>query len=120
MLDAPAEEMREKAQILADLIASTVGDKLEGIDVVPEISRAGGGALPMCDIPTFVVRFRFERGDRRRNARRISCGKTPCPSSRASSRRRSCSMSAPSSGPTKNVEIVHALAAYFDNLNASA
>ena len=26
------------------------------------ISRAGGGALPMCDIPTFVTKVSFVRG----------------------------------------------------------
>ena len=62
MLDAPAEEMREKAQALAAAIASAVGDKLERVDVVPEISRAGGGALPMRDIPTFAVQLTFGQG----------------------------------------------------------
>ena len=27
-----------------------------------DTSRAGGGALPMCDIPTYVVRVSFKRG----------------------------------------------------------
>ena len=30
---------------------------------MPETGRAGGGALPLCDIDTFAVRIVFERGD---------------------------------------------------------
>ena len=29
---------------------------------MPEVSRAGGGALPMCDIDTWAVALSFERG----------------------------------------------------------
>ena len=33
------------------------------VSIVEEISRAGGGALPMCDIPTYCVQVKFLQGD---------------------------------------------------------
>ena len=33
------------------------------IDVVPDTARAGGGALPLCDIDSHAVRIEFSRGD---------------------------------------------------------
>lgn len=56
MLTIPAEEIRARARTIADAIAAACGDSL-AVDVVPDVSRAGGGALPLADIPTFVVRI---------------------------------------------------------------
>ena len=119
MLDAPAEEMREKAQILADLIASTVGDKLEGIDVVPEISRAGGGALPMRDIPTFAVQLSFKQGSAQGCEEHL-VRKNPVPIVARIKQETLLLDVRTILGPDENIEIARALAAYFDNLNASA
>ncbi len=55
MLNAPAEQMEKRAEALAHIIKTNVGEDAARIEVVPEISRAGGGALPMRDIPTFCV-----------------------------------------------------------------
>ena len=62
MLSATAEEMLPRAEALKDAIASLVPADCASVKVVPEISRAGGGALPMCDIPTYAVEVTFKRG----------------------------------------------------------
>lgn len=54
MLSAPAEEMRVRAQALGEAVAAACGDAY-ATEVLPDTSRAGGGALPMADIPTFVL-----------------------------------------------------------------
>ena len=54
MLAAPAADMAERAVRLADAIAKTCGGAyLTG--TAEDVSRAGGGALPMADIPTVVA-----------------------------------------------------------------
>ena len=63
MLSANASEVKEQAcALLQKLEASLPPDAVE-LEVVPEISRAGGGALPMCDIPTYAVRVSFKKGN---------------------------------------------------------
>jgi L-seryl-tRNA(Ser) seleniumtransferase len=54
MLSTPKAELAEKAARLAARIAETCGDAyLTGTH--DDVSRAGGGALPMADIPTVCV-----------------------------------------------------------------
>lgn len=55
MLTLPAEDIRARADALASAVSSCPG-VLEAT-VVPDVSRAGGGALPMADIPTYAVRM---------------------------------------------------------------
>jgi len=55
MITAPAAEVAERAEALARELRAACGDAAS-IDVAPEVSRAGGGALPLADIPTTVVR----------------------------------------------------------------
>ncbi|MDO4501775.1 MAG: L-seryl-tRNA(Sec) selenium transferase [Coriobacteriia bacterium] len=62
MLSTPADQIRPRAEALAAAIQATLPQGCAEVTVVPEISRAGGGALPMCDIPTFVARVRFLQG----------------------------------------------------------
>lgn len=63
MLSESADAVRERAERLAALVADGLDAGCARIDVVPETGRAGGGALPLCDIDTFAVRIAFERGD---------------------------------------------------------
>lgn len=56
MLAAPADAMRARAEKLARRIEAAIPAGSAAVDVVPEIGRAGGGALPMRDIGTFAVR----------------------------------------------------------------
>ncbi|MDO4289802.1 MAG: L-seryl-tRNA(Sec) selenium transferase [Eggerthellaceae bacterium] len=62
MLNAPAAAVRERAEALAARIADAVPAECGAVEAVPEISRAGGGALPMRDIDTFAVQLEFKRG----------------------------------------------------------
>lgn len=54
MLTLRADEIEARAGALATAISDACGDTL-GVSTGPDISRAGGGALPMKDIPTTVV-----------------------------------------------------------------
>lgn len=54
MLTRDPGEVAEQARALADRMTAATGDAFQ-ISVVPDVSRAGGGALPMADIPTTVV-----------------------------------------------------------------
>ena len=62
MLATPADQIEPRAQALAAAIRATLPAGCAEVTVEPEISRAGGGALPMCDIPTFVTKVSFVRG----------------------------------------------------------
>jgi len=61
MLHAPAEEMKEKADLLAKEIALTAPNL--AVDVAPSVARSGGGTLPLHGIPSYAVRLVDETGD---------------------------------------------------------
>ena len=62
MLSTPAKDIKPRAEKLASLITKAIPKDSAKVEVVTEISRAGGGALPMCDIPTYCVQISFEKG----------------------------------------------------------
>ncbi|WP_172135933.1 L-seryl-tRNA(Sec) selenium transferase [Adlercreutzia sp. ZJ473] len=62
MLEMSAEKVRERAETLAARMRAVLPEGCANVTVVPEISRAGGGALPMRDIDTYAVRLSFARG----------------------------------------------------------
>ena len=63
MLAEPAETVHGRAEALRDIVEGELPAGCAELDIVEEIARAGGGALPMCDIPTYAVRVTFLRGD---------------------------------------------------------
>lgn len=63
MLTEPAKTVRLRAEKLARNIEENLPKGCVKLSLVEEIARAGGGSLPMCDIPTWVVRIEFVRGD---------------------------------------------------------
>ena len=63
MLTEDAESVKVRALKLRDAVAAKVAEDVAELAVVPETSRAGGGALPMCDIATFALEVRFKRGN---------------------------------------------------------
>ena len=65
MLTEDPASVRERACALRDAVASHIGPGKAELDIVSETSRAGGGALPMCDIETYAVRLRFLVGSAR-------------------------------------------------------
>ncbi len=54
MLACPVAEVRKKATRLARRLRTSVGDRFE-IGIEADTSQAGGGSLPLQQIPTFVV-----------------------------------------------------------------
>jgi L-seryl-tRNA(Ser) seleniumtransferase len=54
MLTAPVAEVRTRAEVLAERIREAVADAAD-VMTVDEIARAGGGSLPLAEIPTVVV-----------------------------------------------------------------
>jgi len=63
MLVEDAESVRERACALRDAIMARLAPDKAELEIVPEVSRAGGGALPMCDIATYAVKVRFLAGN---------------------------------------------------------
>lgn len=63
MLTENAESVQERAETLAKQLHKTVKAREAHIDVIDEVSRAGGGSLPMTDIPTSCVRLQFVKGN---------------------------------------------------------
>ena len=62
MLVEEPERVFERAQTLRDAVCARIGEGAAELDIVQETTRAGGGALPMCDIPTYALRLRFAEG----------------------------------------------------------
>ncbi len=54
MITIPLEELKKRAEELADMLRAKVPDKFK-VEVKDEIGRAGGGALPLTELPTYVV-----------------------------------------------------------------
>src|SRR5829696_7702115 len=61
MLHAPAEEMKEKADRLAERLAANAPNI--AVDVAPSIAWSGGGTLPLHEIPSYAVRLESRSGD---------------------------------------------------------
>lgn len=59
MLSATPDELEPRAKTLAEAILKAAPKSSVAVDIVDEVSRAGGGALPLCDIPTRAVRVGF-------------------------------------------------------------
>lgn len=63
MLSESGEAVRERAEQLAAAVEAALPAGAARVGVVPETARAGGGALPLCDIESHAVRIEFLRGD---------------------------------------------------------
>lgn len=62
MLTATQEDLRPQADKLALALKCRMPEADATVEVIEEVSRAGGGALPMHDIPTWAVRVCFSKG----------------------------------------------------------
>ena len=61
MLHAPGEEVKGRADLLAERLVQTVPNLV--VDVAPSVARSGGGTLPLYEIPSYAVRLVDETGD---------------------------------------------------------
>ena len=62
MLRAPLEAVSQRAAQLRTLLEDAIGPESARFSLVEVASQAGGGALPLCDIPSCAVQVTFERG----------------------------------------------------------
>lgn len=63
MLSMSADEVRDRAKNLHALIKKAIPSECAKLSLVEEIARAGGGSLPMCDIPSYAVSITFLKGN---------------------------------------------------------
>lgn len=63
MLNEPHDTVRERAERLARLLQERVPDECAHFDVVDTTARAGGGSLPLEELPSCAVQVEFLRGD---------------------------------------------------------
>ena len=75
MLDAPAEEVQERATRLAAGIAGAA--PWLSVDVVPSVARSGGGTLPLYEVPSYAVRLASEKIGADAMAERLRSAATP-------------------------------------------
>ena len=75
MLDAPAEEVQERATRLAAGIAGAA--PWMSVDVVPSVARSGGGTLPLYEVPSYAVRLASEKIGADAMAERLRSAATP-------------------------------------------
>lgn len=62
MLNESADDVRKRAETMLEILSRAIDESDATLAIVPEIARAGGGSLPMCDIGTFDVEMKFKRG----------------------------------------------------------
>jgi L-seryl-tRNA(Ser) seleniumtransferase len=75
MLYAPAEEIKARADRLAERLARTTPNL--AVDVAPSVARSGGGTLPLCEIPSYAVCLRDEAGDAEALAEKLRSANPP-------------------------------------------
>ncbi len=75
MIFAPAERVRELACRLADAIRNNLSDAQ--IEVIEDVSYAGGGSLPNQQLKTYAVRWRPTGASAEQTARRLRCANPP-------------------------------------------
>lgn len=75
MLTETAEQVLPRTQAVRDKLATVLSPDDVDLSIEQDTSRAGGGALPMCDIPTYVVRVTFKRGDAQACERHLVSGR---------------------------------------------
>lgn len=77
MLSEPLADIDQQAQELCTYLKNSLNSSWVNVSVEDEISRAGGGALPMCDIPTKVVAIEFLQGSALKCDRFLNQNSTP-------------------------------------------
>lgn len=63
MLAEDPQDTKVRAEELQAALEDRIAPGLVSMQVVPEVSRAGGGALAQCDIATFAVEVDFLKGN---------------------------------------------------------
>ena len=76
MLTAPAEVLKQKAGRLAAMLKKAGEGHLQ-IDMAEGASRAGGGSLPLSDLPTFCVRVKANSISVNRMEKKLRAGQPP-------------------------------------------
>jgi len=76
MLTVSTEILEKKAGLLASMLKKVGGARME-IEIVKGASRAGGGSMPLADLPTFCVRVKVNSISVNRVERLLRGGQPP-------------------------------------------
>jgi L-seryl-tRNA(Ser) seleniumtransferase len=76
MLTVPLDVLEKKAGQLAAMLKKAGDDRME-IEIAEGVSRAGGGSMPLADLPTFCVRVKVNAISVNRLERRLRGGQPP-------------------------------------------
>ena len=63
MLTEDAQDVKSRAENLAGLIAKALKGTGSTVDIVSQTGCAGGGSMPLCEIPTWCVQVALGRGN---------------------------------------------------------
>ncbi len=75
MLCAPSSSLKRRATALARRLRDIIG--LDSVEVLAGVSKVGGGAMPLADLPTFLVALTPMAGDAAEAAARLRQGDPP-------------------------------------------
>lgn len=118
MLSEAEDSVRERADHLAAALHEIIPLNCAHIEVIPEVARAGGGALPLCEIPTFAVSIAFEQGSAQ-NCETFLVSKRKVPII-GRIKHEAVLLDARTIKESEIPEIAHALGAYFETLGTTA
>jgi L-seryl-tRNA(Ser) seleniumtransferase len=75
MLSEPAAKVKTRAEQLKAVLEQRLPQGCAWLAVVEEVAHAGGGALPMYDLPSFAVRIDFRQGNAQDCERHLVTGR---------------------------------------------
>ena len=118
MLSESGEAVRDRAERLAAALKKALPAGAACVDIVPETARAGGGALPLCDIESYAVRIVFLRGDAQGCETFLVAGRNVPVVGRI--KHDAVLLDARTMAESELAEVVEAVRAYFDVLDAES
>ena len=115
MLTMPLEAVRARAANLLALLEASIPTSSAGFSLVETASQAGGGSLPLCEIPSVAVQVTFVRGSAQSCERFLATG-GPVPIICRTKHSTLLLDARTLIAPTEPTEITNTLSAYFAQL----
>jgi L-seryl-tRNA(Ser) seleniumtransferase len=119
MLSEQADKVKKRAESLKALLEQNLPKGCAKVAIVREVSHAGGGALPMCDIESFAVCLQFIRGNAQDCEHYLITERDQPVVPRIRKETLLCDARTLLSGDEVR-EVAEALGEYFENLNIEA